>query len=126
MRIVTTINDLREKAATFDDELDDRVLEIAKAIFGVYARNSEHMAGEQIDMIYYAGYDDDGNLILFMLGPNVRESGTIPMAFYEKLEDALFYDSVAPEDSFYINYDWAMEWIEQSGLLDIPHEDSAV
>lgn len=117
MRIVRSINTLREKATAFDDELDDRVVELVKAVFLVYASAADEMEGERVDEVYYSGLDDDGNLIMYMVGPKEKNTGTVPLAFYEKLEDDFLFGHGVPDDSYYIDYEWAIHWIDESGIL---------
>ena len=117
-RIVASLNSLREKAAICDDDLDDRAVEVAKAVFKAYAGASDELAGHKVTSIYYSGLDDDGNLILYLiLDSGVTQDGTIPLAFYEKIEDQCVLGPHKVDDSFFVDEGWAEDWIDSSGVF---------
>ena len=102
-RIVTDQASLREKVAIFNAELDDRVVELLKAL--VMAQVIDQLAGQKVQGVFFVPDDNPRFEIVFEEG-----SGHIPvnMDFYKKVEEEFFgEDALATDEEIYVDRDWA-------------------
>ena len=109
-RIVTDQPTLREKVAIFNADLDDRVIELLKAI--VMAQVEEQLAGKEVQGVFFIPGDNPRFEIVFDDG-----SGHVPvnMDFYKKVEEEFFGEKeLATDDEVFVDRDWAYSFIESS------------
>ncbi len=102
-RIVTDQASLREKVAIFNADLDDRVVEILKAI--VMAQVEEQLADKDVQGVYFIADENPRFEIVYDGG-----SGYIPvsMDFYDKARDEFFPGETLNLDSeVFVDQDWA-------------------
>ena len=110
LRIVTDQASLREKVAIFNAELDDRVIELIKAI--VIAQVQDQLADKNVQGVYYITDDNPRFEIVHDGG-----SGYVPvsMEFYDRVKKEFFgEDSLAQDQEFYIDKDWAYSLLAAS------------
>lgn len=103
LRIVTDQASLREKVAIFNAELDDRVIELIKAI--VIAQVQDQLADKNVQGVYYIA-DDNPRLEIVCDGG----SGYVPVdnEFYKRVEEEFFgEDGLTQDNEIYIDKDWA-------------------
>lgn len=113
MRIVTDQADLREKVAIFNADLDDRVIEILKAI--VMAQVQDQLADKDVQGVYYISDENPRFEIVYDGG-----SGYIPanMELYDRVKEEFFgQEDLTQDDEFYVDRDWAYS------LLDAGEEE---
>jgi hypothetical protein len=112
-RIVTCPHQLQEKALIFDQNLDDRVIELAK-IFCIGD------AEENLPDFYPVGAEfnvKDGKPVIELIGEEKIVTAVIPDGLYQHLEHK-FADVLERNDEYVINDLWAMD------VLGIdPYED---
>ena len=106
MRIATTLNELREKATIFDDDLDDRVVEILKHLFIEFIGEQPGFVDKQIDAVFYTGLDNENN-IMFYVQCDMPQIATAPMPLYEELENQILFDELSVGNEFIIDDAWA-------------------
>ena len=109
-RIVTDQATLREKVAIFSANLDDRVIELLKAI--VMAQIGEQLASEEIHGVFFVFDDNPRFEIVFDDG-----SGHVPvnMEFYRKVEEEFRgKKALATDDVVLVDREWAYSLIESS------------
>ena len=104
-RIVTDQLTLREKAAIFNAELDDRVIEVLKLI--ILLQVKEQLAGREIMATYF----HPGEEPVFEIVTD-GDSGFVPvtMEMYEKVAEE-FCNPLPEDDEYIIDQDWAQEFI---------------
>ena len=110
LRIVTDQASLREKVAIFNAELDDRVIELLKAI--VMAQVQDQLADKNVQGVYYIADDNPRFEIVHDDG-----SGYVPvsMEFYDRVKEEFFgEDSLAQDQEFYVDKDWAYSLLASS------------
>ena len=98
LRIVTDQASLREKVAIFNPELDDRVIELLKAI--VIAQVQDQLADKNVQGVYYIADDNPRIEIVYDDG-----SGYVPVdkEFYDGVREEFFgEDGLAQDNEFYI------------------------
>ena len=106
-RIVTSQNDLIEKIRILDDDRDDRIIEVMKALF------VEPVAKDNPDMgMFTLYYDGDRDKISFVIINEEKACGTFdaPKGMYEDLVknlDGKIMD-IREEENFLIDFDWAL------------------
>lgn len=101
LRIVTDQTTLREKVAIFNADLDDRVVELLKAI--VLAQVHDQLADKDVQGVYFIPDDNPRFEIVYEAG-----SGFIPvnMEFYTKVRDE-FSDVLTQNQDYYVDREWA-------------------
>lgn len=103
LRIVTDQADLREKVAIFSADLDDRIIEVLKAI--VMAQVQDQLADKDVQGVYYISDENLRFEIVYDGG-----SGYIPvnMELYDKVSEEFFgQKDLTQDDEFYVDRDWA-------------------
>lgn len=113
LRIVTDQADLREKVAIFNADLDDRVIEILKAI--VMAQVQDQLADKDVQGVYYISDENPRFEIVYDGG-----SGYFPanMELYDRVKEEFFgQEDLTQDDEFYVDRDWAYS------LLDAGEEE---
>lgn len=113
LRIVTDQADLREKVAIFNADLDDRVIEILKAI--VMAQVQDQLADKDVQGVYYISDENPRFEIVYDGG-----SGYIPanMELYDRVKEEFFgQEDLTQDDEFYVDRDW------DYSLLDAGEEE---
>ena len=103
LRIVTDQADLREKVAIFNAGLDDRIIEILKAI--VMAQVQDQLADKDVQGVYYISDENPRFEIVYDGG-----SGYIPvsMELYDKVRGEFFdQEELSQDEEFYVDRDWA-------------------
>ena len=106
-RIVTSQNELREKAMMLNDGLDDRLVEILK--FFVFPQIQEHLSDHQIEHVYYDG--TNGKFDLAILYDNGSAVMTVPREQYEEIKQKigpLLDDKNTP---LIVDQDWAVNFL---------------
>lgn len=106
LRIVSSLDELKEKILIFDNDLDDRVIELAKRILGSYAVQNG------IDVKYMYFYiDDDGNYGLAVFDDEKYVTSLrLPNELYAKLQADFLSDAPSIRaDRFDIDTKWAHE-----------------
>lgn len=106
VRLVSSLNDLREKILIADDDLDDRIVEIIKIYAGVFA--SEEEESPEFDDVRYMGLENDGIAIGLFSDGSYQGSAMIPMTMYKDLSHKYPFDSRTGDD-FIVDYGWAYE-----------------
>ena len=102
-RIVTSQDALREKAAILNDGLDDRFVELLKAL--VLPQLQKQLQEKQIKSILYLDKDDAYHFELLYDGGN--SVATIPAEYYDHVRETY---GPLPDDNdtpFYIDREWA-------------------
>ena len=97
-RIVLSDEDLMEKIRIFDENLDDRVIELAK--MGV-------IKAQNIDGIFWANLIDRGPSIVFFSGQTACGSCSVPNEFINDLKQKFSDKIAAAENTFLIDFNWA-------------------
>ena len=103
LRIVTDQASLREKVAIFHAGLDDRVIELLKAI--VMAQVRDQLADKNVRGVYYIAEDNPRLEIVHDGGV-----GCVPvsMELYDRVREEFFgEESLARDQELYIDKDWA-------------------
>lgn len=103
LRIVTDQADLREKVAIFNSDLDDRIIEILKAI--VLAQVQDQLADKNVQGVYYISDENPRFEIVYDGG-----SGYIPvrMELYDRVKEEFFgLKGLTQDEEFYVDRDWA-------------------
>ena len=106
-RIVTDQASLREKVGIFNADLDDRIIELLKAI--VMAQIQNQLKGTNVQGVYYIADDNPRFEIIHDQG-----SGYVPvdMAFYRKVEEELLKkEALEEDDEVYIDKKWANSFL---------------
>lgn len=106
-RIVTDQASLREKVGIFNADLDDRIIELLKAI--VMAQIQTQLKGTNVQGVYYIADDNPRFEIIHDQG-----SGYVPvdMAFYRKVEEELLKkEALDEDDEVYIDKKWANSFL---------------
>lgn len=116
IRFVTSQEDLREKAAIFDADLDDRIIELAKIVYAIL--HQERYPDQNFKEIFFINHNEKGPSLYFATG-NPEEDFAIPIAdeLYNDLKSAL---SLVPEkdlDKPIIDAKWAGELLSHYNLL---------
>ena len=121
LRIVRTINELAEKAALFEDDIDDKVTEIYKIM--LEDQYEEERPGAEILGIYYSGKSSDGKSINFYIITANAENchASLSMDTYSAIEKQLAEECKRYPDECRINRDWALR-VLQAGFDDQPQE----
>ncbi len=110
-RIVTDQASLREKVGIFNADLDDRIIELLKAI--VMAQIQNQLKGTNVQGVYYIADDNPRFEIIHDQG-----SGYVPvdMAFYRKVEEELLKkEALEEDDEVYIDKKWANSFLASFG-----------
>lgn len=112
-RIVTCPHQLREKALIFDNELDDRIIELAKIFCA-------HGAMEAMHDFYSMGAVfnvKDGEFVIELIGEDERLTAKIPDGFYDHLMNE-FAEVLENDNPYIVDEAWALD------VLGIdPHDD---
>ena len=115
VRVVRSLNELREKLAIFDAGLDDRIIEIYKIyVLSVYRK--DHPDDHDIKTLYVRDPNGKRNLIQIIAGGKTGGVSEIPEGFYKEL--CLQHLGSLPdlrEDEPFIDRRWALE---KMGLSD--------
>ena len=107
-RIVTDQNVLREKAIIFDQELDDRVIEIIKLFY--YSKVSEQVPEANIHAVYF--FIANGKFILEFVGDKPL-STEVPVSMYEDIKRDFAEQLKAEGDAdAVIDIYWASEFLK--------------
>ena len=107
-RIVTDQATLREKVAIFNAELDDRIIELLKAI--VMTQVNDQLEGMDVKGVYFVA---DDNPRFEIIDAN-DGSGyiAIDMENYKKVEEEFFgKDGLKKDEEIYVNRDWAYSFL---------------
>lgn len=102
-RIVTDQASLREKVAIFNAELDDRVVELLKAL--VMAQVADQLADKNVQGVFFVPDENPRFEVVYDGG-----SGHIPvdMDYYKKVEEEFFgADALSTDEELYVDRDWA-------------------
>lgn len=102
-RIVTDQAALREKVGIFNADLDDRVIELLKAI--VMVQVNDQIADKDVQGVYFIADDNPRFEVVYESG-----SGYIPidMESYKKVEEEFFGESaLTVDEEIYVDRDWA-------------------
>lgn len=110
-RVVSYQNDLVEKLMIFDAGLDDRIIEIIKAIYvnQLYTINPSY----QIDEILFDNSNGDAKIIFLSKGRLLTESA-MSDEVYRTIEEQ-FKDKMAPfdeETETSIDFEWALKLLK--------------
>ncbi len=103
LRIVTDQASLREKVAIFNADLDDRIIEILKAI--VMAQVQDQLADKDVQGVYYISDENPRFEIVYDGG-----SGYIPVSteLYDKVKEEFFgQETLTQDEEFYVDREWA-------------------
>ena len=105
-RIVTSINELREKAMIFESNLDDRVIEVLKLIAMRQVKNQ--LGGEKIQAMFF---NTEGNPRFEMDVDG--QGGYVPLNMddYAELKEAMSPSFESLEDEYCINGEWAEAYL---------------
>lgn len=105
-RVVTSVNELREKAMIFESDLDDRVIEVQKLIAMRQVKNQ--LGGEKIQAMFF---NTDGNLRFEMDVDG--QGGYVPLNMddYAELKEAMSPSFELFEDEYCINSKWAEAYL---------------
>lgn len=106
VRLVSSLNGLREKILIADDDLDDRIVEIIKIYASVFASNRED--APEFDDVSYMGRNEDGLEIGLFLNGVYQASAAISMDLYDDQQKKEAFTSRTGDD-YIIDYDWAYE-----------------
>ena len=102
-RIVTDQESLREKVAIFNADLDDRVVELIKAI--VMAQVRDQLADKEIQGVYFISGD---NPSLEIVSDEGLAHLPVKMEFYDKIKNSFFKNGELTQDKeIYVDRDWA-------------------
>lgn len=105
-RIVTNHNSLREKAIIFENELDDRIIEIIKLFH--LAKVSEQIPDANITDVFF--YMSDDKYFFDFLGGQ-RFTSEIPLTMYKDIKN-MFAERLKDEsDLFFVGTGWAHEFL---------------
>lgn len=121
LRITRSINQFVEKLALFEDNIDDKVIELYKLMLeGQY---EDERPGAEILGIYYSGKDTDTDSILFYIITGDRENcrASLSMQTYHAIEEQFAAAKEKYSDDCEINSDWAIS-VLQSGELNSKSE----
>lgn len=105
-RIVTNHNALREKAIIFENELDDRIIEIIKLFH--LANVSNQVPDANIEEVYFL--ISDGKFYLEFLGAK-RLSAEIPVGMYEDMASNFAEKLQAEEETVFVGINWAHDFL---------------
>ncbi len=105
-RIVTDQAALREKIAIFNADLDDRVIELIKAL--VMLNVKDQLAGKDVKGVYYIADDNPRLEIIMDDGPGYIPVG---MDLYNAVKDQFSENPAFNEDNIYIDPSWAYSLI---------------
>lgn len=106
-RIVTSQNALREKAIIFDNDLDDRVMELVKLF--CYVHIHKQHPEKQINEVLF--FTEEGKWLLQFIGA-ASMTVEIPIEFYEKIQDQYSKRLAdAGDDEMHINFEWALHFL---------------
>ncbi len=107
-RIVTDQAALREKIAIFHADLDDRVIELVKAI--VLLQVKDQLAGKEVKGVYYIADDNPRLEIIMDDGP-----GYVPvsMDLYNAVKEQFSKNPAFNKDNAYIDHTWAYSLITE-------------
>lgn len=112
VRIVTSANALREKVRIFDKELDDRIIEIMKALILEELCTKKNLG--RVDEILCWVRDGDGNFEIDVLAEHIG-SMTVKRDFYYYLENKVKHllDKQYPNPKE-VGIDFAIEFLERN------------
>lgn len=105
-RIVTSIEELREKAMVFESDLDDRVIEVHKLLVIRQVRNQ--MGGEHIRAMFF---NTDGNPRFEMIVDGQEGYVPLNMDDYADLVEAMSPSFESLKDEYCINGEWAERYL---------------
>ena len=110
VRIVLDQSTLREKAAIFNAQLDDRVTEILKLI--VMAQLQEQIKGKKLMGVYFIPGDEPAFELALEDG-----SGYVPvtMEMYHNIAQQFETQLAAGDEEYYIDQDWAFSFLSAPG-----------
>ena len=109
MRIVTDQASLREKVAIFHAELDDRVIELLKAV--VILQVKDQLAGKEVQRVYYI-HDDKPRLEVVFCDGSAPGYIPVSMDLYNLVkEEYTKRGAFAKDDEMYIDNTWAFSVI---------------
>lgn len=116
-RVVSYQNDLIEKLMIFDAGLDDRIIEIVKAIYvnQLYTINPSY----KIDEILFDNTKEEAKIVFISSGKLLTESA-MSNEVYESIESQ-FKDKMAPfaeETEVSIDFEWAIKLLEAQNTND--------
>ena len=103
LRIVTNQASLREKVAIFNEELDDRIIELLKAI--IIEQIQEQLDSKEVQGAYFLPDDNPRFEIIYDGGPGYV---AFDMEFYNEVRDEFVQvEDFAQDTEPYIDLDWA-------------------
>lgn len=116
-RVVSYQNDLIEKLMIFDAGLDDRIIEIVKAIYvnQLYTINPSY----KIDEILFDNTKEEAKII-FISGGGLLTESAMSNEVYKSIESQ-FKDKMAPfaeETEVSIDFEWAIKLLEAQNTND--------
>ena len=105
-RVVTSIDELREKAMIFESELDDRVIEIQKQLVIRQVRNQ--MGGEHIQIMFF---NTEGKPRFEMIVDGQEGYVPLNMDDYKDLMEVMRPSFESLEHEYCINSEWAERFL---------------
>lgn len=109
VRLVSSLNDLKEKILISDAGLDDRVIELLKIY--IEAMASDQFDDDECIKVVFLSREEDA-LSFGVLGEEGFLGGAeIPMETYE--EEAEMLDLNTEEETYLINREWALEMMRR-------------
>jgi len=106
-RIVTSKDELREKALIFDKGLDDRIIELIKVFYFLQIEENN----PDIDIEGLLFYTSGEELRLYIMGTK-NMSAVINMELYKKIEEN-YSEELTEDADYFINAAWAMNFFQQ-------------
>ncbi len=115
LRITHSVNQFTEKLALFEDNIDDKVIELYKLMLeGQY---EDERPGAEILGLYYAGKDEENLLFYIITGDRENCRATLSMQTYRAIEEQFAAAKANYADDCEIDSDWAVA-VLQSGELN--------
>lgn len=115
LRITHSVNQFTEKLALFEDNTDDKVIELYKLM--LEAQYEDERPGAEILGIYYGGKDDDNLLFYIITGDRENCRATLSMQTYRAIEEQFASAKDKYINDCEIDSDWAVA-VLQSGELN--------
>ena len=120
-RIVFSREELAEKVAAIEAELDDRAIELLKLGIAGQALMSGAGAANEEYAVRFLGLKEDSLSFALEFESGNRLSASIPLGAYNLFSKGLQKSSLADEQPFYVDRSWARnasEVLEAEGVMD--------
>ena len=117
-RIVFDRHDLRGRAITLDEGLDDRAIEILKIAVSGSAKMQGGVPADDECIVNLTGVKD-GDLVFHVESGDTSFSAVMPRGGYELYRDAIRRSSVANEQPYFVGKTWAHHAIDALGTEGI-------